>query len=119
MNRTIDSAHAFEPERAPQDCWDWITPEEVTRMALVAFDAVKRRCRPPVGERFVVYGVAWATRDQFAAELSEYIEHLVKGRAYALGIGGEEYEHNAVMVAKWIGDPPAAVSRAAAAGDGA
>lgn len=32
------SGHHFQPVQRPQDCWDWISAEDLTRMAVQAFD---------------------------------------------------------------------------------
>lgn len=91
-------------EKLPQDCWDWITPEEVVRMAIRSFDLARRACRPPAGERFRdVNGVPWAGRLDFADDLALLIELHVKAEAHAMGIGGQNYASEAARLLRWLG----------------
>lgn len=91
-------------EKRPQDCWDWITPEEVSRMAVRAFEMARRAVRPPQGERFRDgSGTVWAARDDFANYLTSVFELHVKAEAYALGIGGQDYATDAARLQRWLG----------------
>lgn len=63
------------PEKRPQDCWDWITPDDVVRHALAAFYAECREVQP-TGQPFLVDGQPWATR----GSLFEALVHSLRAR---------------------------------------
>jgi hypothetical protein len=97
---------ALRAEQRPQDCWDWITREEVTRMALVAFEMARKNARPPIGERFLdpSDGVAWSGREDFAQNVSSLFELQVKAEAHRLGIAGDQYADEVRRLAIWRAD---------------
>lgn len=92
---------ALHPETRPQDCWDWLTPEEVARMALIAYEMARKHSRPPAGERFRDVGGVWASREDFARNLAYLFELQVKSEAHGLGIG--DYADEAGRLLLWRG----------------
>jgi hypothetical protein len=90
-------------EKRPQDCWDWITPEELSRMVLRSFDLARKACRPPAGERFLDANGAWAGRQSFAQDLALLVELHVKAEAHAMGIGGQDFASEAARLLRWLG----------------
>lgn len=98
---------ALPPENRPQDCWDWISPEEVTRMAMIAFQTARRNSRPPNGQRFVEEDMPYASREDFARNLALIFEVQIKTEAYSLGIGRACFEDEVRRFKAWFGDAPA------------
>lgn len=95
--------------RRVQQCWDWITPEDVVRFAIASIAMSRRACVPPAGEPFYADGSPWVGRHDFAAHLVSAFELQVKTRAYELGIrgnGGDDFEGAAVELAQWAKDYP-------------
>ncbi len=77
----------WKPEKRPQDCWDWITPEDVCRHALAAFYLARDAMRQPPGRRFVEPdGMPWSTREVFGDNLAAVFELRIKTDGYHLGI---------------------------------
>lgn len=96
----------FEREMRPQDCYDWVTREHVTLLALRAFDLAKNSCKPDPGERFIreIGGPTWSSRASFAETLSVVFDCAIKAEAYNLGIGDNEFEQDAHRYLLWKRD---------------
>jgi hypothetical protein len=97
------SEHQFAPVQRPQDCWDWLTREDVTRMAARAFELARAECFPPAGERFMQDGMPWSGRDSFAIDLALVFELQVKNEAHRLGIDRGDFVQDAARLLRWIG----------------
>ena len=67
------------------ECWNWLPREELTRLAMLAFEMARRGCEPGHGEPFVQDGAPWCGRDSFTAELLDNLALLV-GR-YSVEVG--------------------------------
>lgn len=77
----------WRPETRPQDCWDWITPEDVCRHALAAFYLARDAIKQPPGRRFAeADGTSWADREVFGDNLALAFELRIKTDGYHLGI---------------------------------
>jgi hypothetical protein len=99
-------------ESRPEHCYDWITPDEAVRMAVQAFAVARSQCRQPVGERFIEEGARWSMREAFACDLGTVFQLQVNALAYRLGVAGDQFEADAVRLAKWGVEPsPAPVRR--------
>jgi hypothetical protein len=96
------SGHTFRPELRAQDCLDWLTREDVARMSLQAFEMARNASRQPVGQRFVVDGQAWSSRDQFAEDLAFVFELQIKNEAHRLGIDRGEFLQQAATLQRWL-----------------
>ena len=78
------------PVTKPADCWDWITPEDVLRIALASFYAACRRTEllPEDGSPWVdADGIAYSDRFGLPVEISWQFEHRIAEFAHARGIG--------------------------------
>jgi hypothetical protein len=96
-------------ETRVEHCFDWITADDLVRMAVQACAAARLDARPPPGERFVVDGAPWSTRGDFADTVCQHFEHLVKAHAWRAG-AGEAFEASAVWVARFGAAPEPAAS---------
>ena len=84
----------------PQDCWDWITPEHVSRLALAAYSLASRQCQPTDGAPFLdIDGEAYAGPYDFAEMVSQLFVLKLGTAAAAAGIDG--FEHCAEQLATW------------------
>ena len=95
------SEHTFLPEKRPQDCFDWLTREDVTRMAMRAFEVACAGCRAPAGTRFMDDDVAWQSRAGFAHDLAQAFGLQVKNEAHTLALDGGQFEADAAMWLRW------------------
>ena len=73
-----------EPTTAAE-CWNWLPREELTKLAMLAFEMARRGCEPGNGEPFVQDGAPWCGRDSFTADLLDNLALLV-GR-YSVEVG--------------------------------
>lgn len=105
----MSAQHSWAGEKRPQDCWDWVTPEDLTRHAMAAWQMARAECRPPAGARFLeVDGGSWCDRETFAINLVDCFEMRVKAHAHGLGIG--DFGPDAARLLLWE-QPPVATSR--------
>lgn len=101
----------FAKETRPEHCFDWLSAEDLVVMAVRSLTLARRACYPEVGERFTDEDVPWATRDYVADVVGLTFALQVKAHAYRLGIGGDEFEQDAVTWAKWEAPPSPAKTR--------
>lgn len=95
----------WKPETRPQDCWDWITPEDVCRHALAAFYLAREACKHPPGRRFAeADGGSWSDREAFGDNLALLFEMRVKTEGYQLGVV-PHWAEDAKMLQKWTAPP--------------
>ena len=91
----------WKPETRPQDCWGWITPEDVCRHALAAFYLARDAMRQPPGRRFVEPdGTSWSTREVFGDNLAAVFELRIKTDGYHLGIE-PDWANDAKQLQAW------------------
>lgn len=91
----------WSKEKRPQDCWDWLTPEDVCRHALAAFYMARESMKQPPGRRFSEPdGTAWAGRHDFADNLALVFEMRVKTDGYHLGVN-PDWAGDARQLQKW------------------
>lgn len=92
----------WKQETRPQDCYDWLTPEDVCRHALAAFYLARQSVTPPPGQRFKQPGedAAWSDRRTFADSLTEVFAMRVKTDGYHLGVE-PEWADDARMLQRW------------------
>jgi hypothetical protein len=93
------------PERRPEHCSDWITPDEAVRMAVRAFAVAREHAAPEAGSPFIEDGMPWSTREDFADALADVFAMQVRALAYRLDIGRDNFEQDAVRLAKWGVEP--------------
>jgi hypothetical protein len=96
-------------ETRVEHCFDWITADDLVRMAVQACVAARVDARPPPGERFVSEGAPWSTRGDFAESVGQHFAHLVKAHAWRSGVD-EAFEASAVWVARFSASPEPAAS---------
>jgi hypothetical protein len=97
-------------ESRPEHCFDWITADEAVRMAVRAFAVARQHAWPEPGEQFVQDGAPWSTREDFADALGNVFAMQVRALAFRLDIGADQFEQDAVRLAKWGVEPDAAAS---------
>lgn len=86
------------------ECRNWITPEDLVRHALDAFDWASGNLHPPIGEPFLDQdGLEYADRATFADCVAHFFDLRVKCQAYELGIG--DYSSEADMLFRCEGWP--------------
>lgn len=91
----------FKSETRPQDCWDWITPEDVCRHALAAFYLARDSMKQPTGQRFVgADGMPWSGRECFGDNLALLFDMRVKTDGYHLGVN-PDWADEARMLQRW------------------
>lgn len=91
----------WKPETRPNDCWDWITPEDVCRHALAAYYLARDAVRQPPGRRFVEPdGTRWAGREVFGDNLAAVFELRLKTDGYHLGIE-PDWANDAKQLQAW------------------
>lgn len=95
--------HIWKPETRPQDCSDWITPEDVCRHALAAFYLARDAMKQPPGRRFVEPdGTTWSDRELFADNLAAVFELRIKTDGYHLGVQ-PGWAEDAKQLQRWTG----------------
>jgi hypothetical protein len=70
----------------PADCWDWLTAEDVARIALGAFYAACRAMQPPEGNPFVEDGAGWACRGDLRDTVAGLFQQRLNLHAITVGV---------------------------------
>lgn len=96
-------------ETRPEHCFDWLTADDLVRIAVQAFAASRIGCRPPPGEHFMCDGSPWMTRAFLVDDLAVQFERRLKAHAWQQGIH-DRFEGDAVWVARFSPTEPAAHS---------
>lgn len=87
---------SMETERVPaptaraEDAYDWITPEDVMRIALASFYRVCRDLDVPAAQPWIQDGVAWASREDVARDLEEDFGLRLAAFAHERGLAVSE-----------------------------
>lgn len=93
--------HIFRPEIRAQDCWDWITPEDVCRHALAAFYLARDSMKQPAGQRFMdADGLPWSGRENFGDNLASLFDMRIKTDGYHLGVN-PDWANEARQLQRW------------------
>ena len=75
----------FKPATCANDVFDWITPEEVVRLALGAFYGECTRWRSPPDTDAEGVG-SWSSREGFAGSLIARLEDRFRAHAHEVGV---------------------------------
>lgn len=97
----MSAGYALYSERRVEDCWDWITPEEVTRMAMLSFEMARKACWPDRSEPFMDDGMPNAGREYFASTLAMLFELHIKSEAHSRGVAQGDFEADAALLLRW------------------
>ena len=77
----------FKPAACAADVSDWITPDEVVRLALGAFYGECARWRADPDPEAVPYGIGdWYSRKAFAEYLAERLSGRLIAHAHSVGV---------------------------------
>ena len=74
------------PEKRPQDCWDWLTADDVVRHALAAFYAVCRDAQRPENTPFLANGQPAMDRHTLFEDLCEDFRTRLGAQAHWSGV---------------------------------
>lgn len=76
------------PARTPQECADWITPQEVAAHAQAAYEWACARMHPEPGCPFMdADDQPWADRETLAECISHFFDLRIKATAHRLSVG--------------------------------
>ena len=84
MNQNKSPVAALAPAANPQDCFNWLQREDLTRMALKAYEMARRDCYPE-SEGFMVAGEAYSDRQTFRDALLDNLALLVDRHGLDVG----------------------------------
>lgn len=73
------------PAASPVECISWLPREELTRLAMLAYDMARFDCTPQAGEAFHLDGDAYAGRETFRDCLLDNLSLLVNQHGRVIG----------------------------------
>ena len=85
------SVELLAPAMNPLECVTWLPREELTRMAMLAYDMARRDCIPPAGQQFSEAGDLWCDRRSFWFCLADNLTLLLGEHGRQVG-AFDEYE---------------------------
>lgn len=94
----------------PSECWDWLSPTDIIRLAAQAYARAKHECRPPRGQAFTEAGEPWSSPADFCESLTRLLVLHVQAQAHGAGIEG--YELTPAQLSRWYADSGAGRSPA-------
>lgn len=80
---------AVEPlatARTPGECYSWLPREELTRMAMVAYEMSRLECHPKPGESFSIDGDVMCDQGTFLSQLIDNLHLILAEYAAVFGI---------------------------------
>lgn len=85
------SVERLAPAMNPLECVTWLPREELTRMAMLAYEMARRDCIPPAGQQFSESGDLWSDRRSFWVCLADNLTLLLGEHGRQVG-AFDEYE---------------------------
>lgn len=82
MNAAVEP---LEPAGTPAECVNWLAREDLTRLALKAYEMARGDCTPRPGESFMVDGDTYAGRSTFRDCLLDNLALLVDRHGLEVG----------------------------------
>lgn len=73
------------PAATPAQCANWLVREDLTRLALLAYEMAWRGMRPESGKPFIQDGEPWSFRDTFRDDLLDNLRLLVDEHGLSVG----------------------------------